>query len=90
MNLVNSPALHRVCHLTSITLLLHELNWWHKTCPVCWVALKQVREKTAFSIDFFIVHHIKITMHLPYCDPKLVHNNNTKINYTLEKCVTFS
>ena len=37
MNLVNSPTFHRVCHYTSMTLLLHELNWWHNTCPVCWV-----------------------------------------------------
>ena len=44
----------------------------------------QVRDMTAFSIHFFIVHHIKITIHLPYCDPKLVYDNNTKINYTVE------
>ena len=53
-------------------------------------AHKQVRDKTAFSIHFFIVHHIKITNHHPYCDPKLVYHNNTKINHTLEDCVVFS
>ena len=49
----------------------------------------QVRDMTAFSIHFFIVHHIKITIHLPYCYHKLVYNNNTKINYTLEDYVIF-
>ena len=49
----------------------------------------QVRDMTAFSIHFFIVHHIKIIIHLPYCDPKLVYNNNTKIDYTVEDCVVF-
>ena len=44
----------------------------------------------AFSKHFFIVHHIKITVNLPYCNPKLVYNNNTKIKYTLEDCVVFS
>ena len=29
------------------------------------------RDMTAFSIHFFIVYHIKITIHLPYCNPKL-------------------
>ena len=46
--------------------------------------------KTAFSIHFFFVHHIKITINLPYCDPKLVYNNITKINYTLKDCVVSS
>ena len=50
---------------------------------------KQVRDKTAFSIHFFIVHYIKITNQHPYCDPKLVYHNNTKINNTLEDCVVF-
>ena len=50
----------------------------------------QVRAMTAFSIHFFIVHHIKITIHLPYCNHKLVYNNNTKINYTLGDYVIFS
>ena len=50
----------------------------------------QVRDKTAFSIHFFIVHHIKITIHLTYCDPKLVYDDNTNINYSLEDCVVFS
>ena len=49
----------------------------------------QVRDTTAFSIHFVIVHHIKITIHLPYCDLKLVYNNNTKIKYTLKDCVVF-
>ena len=52
-------------------------------------SFKQVRDMTAFSIHIFIVHHIKITIHLPYCDPKLVCNNNTKINHTLQDCVVF-
>ena len=52
--------------------------------------LYQVRDKTAFSIHFSIVHHIKITIHLPYCDPELVFDNSTKINYTIEDCVVFS
>ena len=51
---------------------------------------EQVRDETAFSIHFFIVHHIKITIHLPYCDPKLVYHNNTKRKYTLQDCVVFS
>ena len=50
----------------------------------------QVRDETAFSIHFFIVHHIKITIHLPYCDPKLGYHNNTKRNYTLQDRVVFS
>ena len=45
---------------------------------------------TAFSIHFVIVHHIKITIHLPYRDLNLVYNNNTKIKYTLKDCVVFS
>ena len=49
----------------------------------------QVRDMTAFSKHFFIVHHIKITIHLPYCNHKLVYDNNTKINYTLEDYVIF-
>ena len=49
-----------------------------------------VRDMAAFPIHFFIVHHIKITMHLPYCNHKLVYNNNTKINYILEDYVIFS
>ena len=52
--------------------------------------LNQVWDETAFSIHFFIVHHIKITIHLPYCDPKLVYHNNTKRNYTLQDYVAFS
>ena len=44
---------------------------------------------TAFSIDYFSVHHIKITIHLPYCDLKVVYKNNTKINYSLKDCVVF-
>ena len=44
----------------------------------------------AFSIHFLIVHHIKITIHLPYCNHKLVDDNNAKINYTLEDHVIFS
>ena len=49
----------------------------------------QVRDTTAFSIHLFIVHHIKITIHLPYCDLKLVYNNNTKIKYTLKDVLCF-
>ena len=45
---------------------------------------------TAFSIHFFNVHHIMITIHLPYCNHKLVYDNNTKINYNLEDYVIFS
>ena len=51
---------------------------------------EQVRDKTAFSIHFFIVHHIKITIHLPYFDLKLVSNNNTKIKYILKDCTSGS
>ena len=40
------------------------------------VVIYIVRDKTAFSMNVFIVHHIKITIHLPYCDAKLVYNNN--------------
>ena len=36
MNSVIASTLHRVCHYTNITLLMHELNWWYNTCPVCW------------------------------------------------------
>ena len=50
----------------------------------------QVRDGTAFSRHFFIVHHIKITIHLSYCDPKLVYHKNTKRNYTVQDCVVFS
>ena len=50
----------------------------------------QVRDMTAFAIHFFILHHIKITIHLPYCNHKLVYNYNTRINYTLEDYVIFS
>ena len=35
----------------------------------------QVQDKTAFSIQICIVHHIKITIHLPYCDPEMVYDN---------------
>ena len=34
MNQVNAPTLRTVCLHTSITSLIHELNWWHNTCPV--------------------------------------------------------
>ena len=72
---------------------------YNSACPILGLELvqgesmgqvEQVRDTTAFSIHFFIVHHIKITIHLPYCDLKLVYNNNTKIKYTLKDCVVFS
>ena len=51
----------------------------------------QVREKTAYSQYISLLCTIiKITIHLAYCDPKLVYNNNTKINHTLKDCVVFS
>ena len=58
---------------------------------VCWSwgRCKQVQDMTAFSIHFFIVHHIKIKIHLHYCNIILVYNNNTKINYSQEDCVVF-
>ena len=30
-------ALQTVYLYTSITLLIHVLNWWYNTRPVCWV-----------------------------------------------------
>ena len=45
---------------------------------------------TAFVIHFLIVHHIKIAIHLPYCDPKLVYYDNTEIKYTIEDGIVFS
>ena len=48
--------------------------------------IQQVRDKVAFSIHFFIVRYFTSR----FCDPKLVYNTNTKINYTLEDCVVFS
>ena len=46
-----------------------------------------VWDMTVLSIHFFIVHHMKITIHLPYCNHNLVYDNNTRINYTLEDYV---
>ena len=49
MNRVNAPKLHTVCHYTSITLLMHELNWWYNTCPVCWVYMMHTGLKREIS-----------------------------------------
>ena len=32
----NVPSSHRVCHYTSITLLIHKLDWRQNTCSVYW------------------------------------------------------
>ena len=49
----------------------------------------QVWDETAFTIHFFLVPHIKITSHLPYCDPVLAYNDNTNRNLTLRDGVEF-
>ena len=51
--------------------------------------LDQVRDEMAFSIHLFLVPHIKITSHLPYCDPVLAYNDNTNRNLTLRDGVEF-
>ena len=38
---VNAPLFHRVCYLTNITFLIHQLNWWSNTCPVCWAVMSE-------------------------------------------------
>ena len=63
-----------------------------RTCLQCFVYSKlnkdksneqyhrhnQVRNKTIFSIRFYILPHIKITNRIPYRDPGLYYDPNTK------------